>query len=443
MYKKSRIVLLLVAITGCLIFLASCSGETLKGASDSGDGEGDGGATINFVYANSVNIDPYEEIFESFEEETGNKIELQPLEGGQEYTTMMKTRFNTEDYPDIFLMDPGTKQNTKFQAEETLVDWSEETDIIENLTDEAKTMQDDSGNIYGIPWGDFGVMGVYYNKEIFDEVGIEAPENYEELIEIAEEVKSQDYQPFYGAVDTGWPLQIFYFSGWVTDVDPFIESEDIDKLNENELKFTDIPEFKGLFEKQLSFMEKGFYQDDVMSGTYEEQIELFGTNELAMMFQLPDGITQLGEQFGSDFVEENVGFFPFPSEDDKGNATVTPPHQLMVPKEGDHPEEAKDLVEFMVSEDMLNNWYENVPGIPIYDNVESDLYPYQEEAESFIEEGNSEINIQNRLEPTFKDFDKILGNFFLEKDVEDTLEVFSENYIEDGSAKRLEGFEDE
>lgn len=79
--------------------------------------------TLTFVIANTVDATPFNKIFKLYEAKSGNKVELQALPGG-DFDNMIKTRFSTGDFPDLFLMQPGTKQNVKLRAEETLREWS-------------------------------------------------------------------------------------------------------------------------------------------------------------------------------------------------------------------------------------------------------------------------------------------------------------------------------
>jgi raffinose/stachyose/melibiose transport system substrate-binding protein len=78
--------------------------------------------TVIFVLKNTTSTPPFEEIFSNFKDKTGNEVEIQALPAGEEYGQLMMTRFATNDYPDVFEMDPGTKQYIKFRASETLYD---------------------------------------------------------------------------------------------------------------------------------------------------------------------------------------------------------------------------------------------------------------------------------------------------------------------------------
>src|SRR5690606_36008154 len=141
---------------------------------------------------------------EAYTAKTGNKIEVQALPG-RDFDNMMKTRFSTGDFPDLFLMQPGTKQNIKLRAEDTLTEWSGHADVWDRVLPNMKEFQTTAeGTFSGVPFGATGMMGVYYNKAVFAQVGVEPPKIYADLIEIAKKIKAAGITPFYEGVKDGW-----------------------------------------------------------------------------------------------------------------------------------------------------------------------------------------------------------------------------------------------
>jgi ABC-type glycerol-3-phosphate transport system substrate-binding protein len=397
--------------------------------------------TLTFVIANTVDAAPFNKIFAEYEKKTGNKVEVQALPGG-DFDNMMKTRFSTGDFPDLFLMQPGTKQNVKLRASETLRDWSADADVWSRIIPSMKQFQTAAdGKIYGVPYGSTGTYGIFYNKSVFKKAAVEPPKNYDDLINIAKKIKGAGITPFYEGVKDGWPTQIFLLTGWVTDVDPAIEADGVKKLETNQLKLADIPQVKELFVKQKQLKDLGLYQSNLMAGTYDELQSKLGDGSVAMAFMIDGIIPQLEKKFGKPFVADNVGWFPFPSATDAGTALITPPNQLMVPTKAKHAAEAADLVKFMLAPDMVSLFYQTSPGIPIFQNASSDLYPAQQAVKGYIDAGKATINIQNRLTPTFADLQKTMQTFFLDGDADKAVKEFSANYEKDGKAKRLPGFD--
>ncbi|MEI7025919.1 ABC transporter substrate-binding protein [Paenibacillus sp. y28] len=442
-------VFLMLAFCLAVMGLAGCSGGASTDAgTPAAGGQGSPGpakakepVTLTFVLPNTVDSAPFTKIFEAYQKQTGNKVELQALPGA-DYDNMMKTRFSTGDFPDLFLMQPGTKQNVKLRAEETLHEWSGDTAVWDRIIPSMKQFQTTTaGKIYGVPFGATGMMGVYYNKDVFQKAGVQPPKNYADLLEIAKKIKAAGVTPFYESVKDGWPPQVFYLTGWVTNVDPAIGDEGVQKLEANKLNLADIPQVRDLFVKQKELRDLGLMQNNVMAGTYDELQNLMGEGKVAMAFMLDGIIPQLEKKFGKPFVAEHIGFFPFPSASDEGIAAITPPNQLMIPEKAKHAKDAIDLLKYMISADMVNLYYQNAPGIPIFKDAKSELYPVQKQVQALIDAGKAKVNIQNRLTPTFSDFQKTLQTFFINGNVDAALKEFDAGYKKDGKSKRLTGFE--
>ncbi|WNS46954.1 ABC transporter substrate-binding protein [Paenibacillus sp. MMS20-IR301] len=444
-----KTVSMVLAVSLALLGLAGCGGNNNGGGAAGGNtaGSNSGAAetkakdpvTISFVIPNTVDTAPFSQLFSEYEQQTGNKVELQALPGG-EFDNMMKTRFSTGDFPDLFLMQPGTKQYVKLRADEMLREWSGDSDVWARIIPSMKEAQTLDGKIYGVPYGATGMYGVFYNKDVFAKAGVEPPKNYAGLIEIAQTIKAAGVTPFYEGVKDGWPAQIFYLTGWVSNVDPAIGDEGVAKLQNNALKMNEIPQLKELFVKQKELIDLGLYQDNVLAGTYDEMQTMLGEGKAAMAFNLDGIIPQLEKKFGKEFVNDKLGFFPFPTDTDEGVALVTPPNQLMIPVQAKHADAAAELVKFMLTQEMTDLYYKAAPGIPIFENAAVELVPVQQTVKELIDAGKSRINIQNRLTPVFADFQKLLQIFFINGDVDKAFNDFSANYEKDGKSKLLEGF---
>jgi len=397
------------------------------------------GVTLTMVVQNTTNTAAYEAIFAAFKAKTGNSVEIQALPAGEEYGRLMQTRFATKDYPDLFEMDPGTKQYIKFRADETLYDWTNDP-IIGRIAASTVDFQTLDAKIYGIPWGSTGSYGVYYNKAVFKALGKTVPNNWADFVAIAKAAKTAGYIPLYEAVKTGWPLQVFSLAGWTTFVDPAIGDAGVRKLEKNELRLNAIPAFADVLKRQYDLMKAGYTQDNVLSGTYEEQQELFGQGKIAMVTEIPAFMSAIEQKFGKQFVVDNIGWFPLPSDKDKGIAMLSPAGQILVPRLTKNYKVAVDLVRFMTEKANVDTLYKVLPGIPVYSEATSSLYPAQADVLAFVKAGKAKINIQNRLSSSFIDYPKILQALFIDGNVTAALNQLDENYRKTGQARALPGF---
>jgi raffinose/stachyose/melibiose transport system substrate-binding protein len=395
--------------------------------------------TLIFVVPNTTNTAAYEQIFAAYKAKTGVSVDIQALPPGEDYGRLLLTRFNTGDYPDLFEMDPGTKQYTKFRADETLYDWAKDP-ILSRLTASTREFQTLNGHVYGMPWGSTGAYGVYYNKAVFKALGKAPPANYAEFLTIAKAAKAAGYVPIYEAAKTGWPLQVFSLIGWPSFVDPAIGDAGMQKLEKNQLRLSEIPELKDLLARQYDLAKSGLYQDSFLAGTYEEQQELFGQGKVAMVTQIPVFISAMEQKFGKQFVADTLGWFPLPSDKGKGVATLSPASQILVPRLGKNLKASSDLVRFMTEKANVDILYKATPGIPIYNDTTVSLYPAQADVLACVKEGRAKINMQNRLSSSLTDYPKILQALLVDGDIAKALATLDENYRKTGKARILPGF---
>jgi raffinose/stachyose/melibiose transport system substrate-binding protein len=401
--------------------------------------EDTGPVTVTFVLKNTTLTTPYEEIFALYSTQSGNNVEIQALPAGEDYGQLMLTRFATNDYPDVFEMDPGTKQYVKFRAEDTLYDWTNES-ILARVTESTLEFQTMNGKVYGVPWGATGNLGIFYNIDVFDAIGAEVPQSWDELIAVAQDAKDAGYIPFYESVKTGWPAQIFPLDGFTTYVDPVIGDAGVVALEANQLRLNEIPALREVFARQLELMELGLYQDNLLAGDYDECQELFGTGRVAMVSQGAWFQGALAEKFGDDFARNSMGWFAQPAEDGPGTATLYAAGQLLVPRLGDRVETAVELVRFMTEAEPLNIWYSANPGLPVYRDISVDMYPAQQTVLDYVTNGQAKINVQNRLSSSFTDFPQLLQQMFIDGDVDQALDTLDVNYRNTGMARQLPGF---
>lgn len=427
--KKALVLLVLFfAITGCLF----ANGE--KEASKAPE-------KLVFCVQNTTNYEPYEQMFAEYTAQTGIEVEIQVLPAGEEYGRLLQTRFATNDYPDAFEMNPGTKQYTKFGVSK-LYDWTNDTTIYENMLPAAKEFQIYKGKIYGVPYSGVSGYGVFYNKKVFAAVGEGTPKNYDDFIRILQKLKAAGYTPIYEAAKSEWPLQVYTFISWPSLIDPTLADGDVAKLNNNAIRLTEIPALREVLENYLDLFDMGLVNENWRSGTYEEEMELLGDGKVACACLISGAIPAMVEMFGKDKFNETIGFFPMPGKDDEGIAMLTPASQILVPNSSVNPnaEYAADLVRFMVKIENQNKWYKVNGGIPTYAGVTSTLLPIEKTIQDYDKAGKAVVNIQNRLESSFTDFPKILQKMLNDHDVSSALVQIDENYRKTGNARAIEGF---
>ncbi|WP_256759708.1 ABC transporter substrate-binding protein [Cohnella sp. WQ 127256] len=448
MVRNTKVISLILVAALVIAVMAACGNSkdnTQKGTSAASEEASPSASKepVKLTFATVANGDTesqaFKEIFANFEKATGNSIDFQILPDVNQYENIIKTRFATQDAPDIFYFFSGPNEYVTMQAEKNLVEMTNEA-YVGTLTSAVKDFYTADGKIYGVPWGSFNAMGVLYNKDVYKAQGLSIPTNYGDLMANAEKLKGAGITPFYEAVKTGWPTQIFPLAAFQSMVMPTIGGEEgVKKLIANSLRFNEIPEMKHVYELQYNLKTKGYYNKDLLAGTYENQQEALANGTAAMAFQADWMLPEVSKRFPDKV--NNIGFFPLPSESDEGTVSLYPPKQIFVTKTSPRVEAAKELANFMTTPESLAIWYKYNPGIPVYNGVETTLLPGQEDIYKYIQAGKGIVQIQLRLPAGIIDFDKITQELVGKGDAQKAVDQMDKNYRTDGKNKKIAGFE--
>lgn len=156
------------------------------------------------------------------------------------------------------------------------------------------------GKVWGVPFAN-QVVGIFYNKDIFDKYGFSEPATWDELLSISKKLKADGITPFMVPGKAGWALAMQHAMVGVSSPG----SDWIGKLAKGEAKFTD-PEFVDIG-KRLNDL-KVYYQKDFIANSTDEMSAGFALEQGAMVFYGIWGGSNW-KKLNPDF---NYGYFPVP-----------------------------------------------------------------------------------------------------------------------------------
>jgi len=125
------------------------------------------------------------------------------------YEQVITTRLSANDAPDIFGVFPGTKFHPIAEAG-YLMDLSNEA-WVANLLDGAKFVSSYDGKVMTMPV-DANVIGVIYNKQIFADLGLDVPTDWEEFLAACETIKASGVAPLAVGLGEGWITQLIPYA---------------------------------------------------------------------------------------------------------------------------------------------------------------------------------------------------------------------------------------
>lgn len=376
---------MVLLLTGMLavVTLYGCGGGSGSGSGSNGESseqtetesasDSGGGVTLT-LYCNADDMaKPYmQKIISLWEEESGNKIDQQGLDTDNAETIAL-TKFTTGDIPDLYVHF-GNSNLKNFNPEENFVDWTD-AEWVSDIQDSVLPQATYNDKIIGLPFWEASNSGCFYNKKIFDELGISQPKTQEEFDKVCDKLLENDIQPIYLAAADSWPI-LYQFA-----LDPVLEEhpEYIEQLNAGELTYAEIPEFTSMCEWFLSAAEKGYFGKNFASDTWDYCSEVLGTGEAAMLFCWDTWFDTDYDSESYDYAGEDFGIMPvFMGTCEEGTYEGGNVNLMMANKNGDHVEEAKDFINFMSVPENYNQAFDGISTAAVFKgqttNVNSTQY---------------------------------------------------------------------
>ncbi|MUG67012.1 extracellular solute-binding protein [Paenibacillus campinasensis] len=333
----------LVMLLAFSLVLAACGGNSGGGSASGGSNDQEVKTVTIFQFKTEI-VDGLNELKVEFEKEYPNiKLDIQTVGGGADYGAALKTKFASNDAPDIFSNGGYAEMDMWFDRLEDLSDQPWVPDLVEMA---AKPMTKD-GKVYGMPMNLEG-WGYIYNKDLFEQAGItEMPKTYSQLEEASKKLEAIGVTPFANAYQEWWLLGnqgINPAFDLQEDPDAFIQG-----LNEGTETFVGNKYFEEWAKLMQLTLEYG--NKNPLTTDYNTAISLLATEQAAMMQNGNWAQTEI-DAINPDL---NLGFLPMPlgenaEENDAINVGV--PANLVVNKDSDSKEEAKIFLNWLVTSDI-------------------------------------------------------------------------------------------
>lgn len=342
--KKRSIVLLSVLLVMSMV-LAACGGNAKDADStQNGSATKDEIKTVKIFQFKTEIVEGLNELKVQFEDQYPNiKLDIQTVGGGADYGAALKTKFASNDAPDIFSNGGYAELETWQDKIEDLSDQPWVKDLIP-LAAEPMTKE---GKIYGMPMNLEGI-GYVYNKDLFAKAGItETPKTLTELEDAAKKLQAINVTPFGNAYQEWWLLGnqgISVAFAQQDNVNDFIKG-----LNEGTASIIGNDRFEQW--SKLLKLTVDYGQKNPLTTDANTHLALFANGEVAMM-QEGNWAQTLVDNIKPNM---NIGMFPMPIDDNaekNDKLTVGIPANLVVNKDSAVKEEAKTFLNWLVTSDI-------------------------------------------------------------------------------------------
>ena len=313
-----------------LFLLVACTAGLFAG----GTGEAKN-VTLSIILNQTWNKEHFVPILKAYSAAHPNVTIDPQIIPDEQFTQLVKTRFATGDFPNIYWDSFGQIQQM-FKVPDLLTDLSAEPWVSRLVDVSAVT---DTGKVYGFPTSLPPVEGVVYNKKVFQQVGVTVPKTYNDLLAVCAKIRAAGIDPFTITAKDVWTVGM-----WVVEMVPLAVKDKPgiwNDLNTGKVKFDSIPAFTDAFQKMKQIVDMGYANKDMFSAGYDVGNDEVANGQAAMEVQ--------GEWAANDIVKKypdaQVGLFPLPLVD---NSVFTSGFvaALTIPQKSKDIEASKGLIRY-------------------------------------------------------------------------------------------------
>lgn len=377
-------------------------GASILAGCSSGD-EKDGKVTLHLFSNKSENINTYKGLIEEFEAENPD-IRIK-FDSPPEAETVLRTKLIKNDIPDVMLI-AGNATYGELGRAGVLEDFAE-SELIDSIQPSYLDMIDrlvgpEKDGVYGLPYAT-NANTVIYNKQKFEELGLEVPKTWDEFIAVLEKAKAAGEIPIYLTLKDAWTGMISLNSlGGNLAGEEFAEKKSAGKTSF-------VKSYDEVADKMLTLTEYG--HKDNFGIAYGDGNNAFAAGEGVMYIQGNWAIPEILKANP----EAEIGVFPMPvTNDPEQNKLVSGVDVLLtISKDSEHKKEAEKFLEFMLEKETAKRYIDEQKAFSAIEGVYQEDPVFGGIKENF--EKGKITSFQDHYYPAGMGAENILQEFLIEK----------------------------
>lgn len=321
--KKRKLIALGLAVA-MTASLAACGGSS-SGDDSSSEGSASSSGGDNVITFWNVAVEGADEAVmtyavdkynETDSAESGYTVEMTPIQNDK-YKEKIVIAMSSGECPDMYTSWSGGPLQEYIDSgyAQPITELYEEAGLDEIYMEAATAQATFDGEIYAVPVINISISGVYYNKKMFEEYGLEEPTTISELEAICDTLLENGITPFALGNSTKWQGSMFY-QGLATryaGLDDFRAAYDGSGTFEADC-------FIYAGNKILDWAEKGYFQEGCNGiSTDDGQDRQAIYQDSACMLYSGSWYSATFLNDNADYYAETIGWFPFPECDEVDN----------------------------------------------------------------------------------------------------------------------------
>lgn len=362
LFKLSGIFLCLVLLSGC----GTVFSENDLAFREASREAGLSGSVITLMASTDWVSDAEMDLGTDFEAATGIQV-VYDIYPDNVYLDTLFEKLDSGNPPDIFMTQSGYAIKNTYHLARYAVDltgepWMEAYDSFSA----AETSID--GRNYGMAYFDNTVdYYLIYNKKLLEKAGVaEPPATYDSFAGMCGKVLETGVIPIYEPMADGWhQTMLFAETGQVFEKR---EPGTVEKLNNNEITFTQIDEMRLALDQIQSLAEKGYMGQNFATDSYDNAVGYLADGEYAMCMLKPGMIDSIiSSEMNKGFTKEDFGIMLIPICDNQIlNIHPTTPSKY-ISKESGNIASAKLYLQYIAAKDSVQyviDHADNVDNLP-------------------------------------------------------------------------------
>ncbi|GAA3124832.1 N,N'-diacetylchitobiose ABC transporter substrate-binding protein DasA [Planomonospora alba] len=233
----------------------------------------------------------------------------------------------------------------------------EQAEIPKNLL----SLETDGGEIYAAPWG-AGTRAVLYRKDWFDELKIEVPKTWDELVAAAKKIQKEkgkdvDGFAFNGGSDANHLLGSL---AWAEGGEYAVKEGDkwVGKLTE--------PGFKAGFATYTGIVTDGLSSKSRLTQNSADIRTRFANGKVGMYLTAGWDIATIKEESSGKVAEDQLAFFPLPTKSGGAAPAFFGGNDIAVWNDAENKELATEFVKFATTKEWAGRYASEGGLLPVY-----------------------------------------------------------------------------
>lgn len=324
-------------------------------------------------------LDTFREIVDEFAR--NNDVEVELIAPGSDYETVMKTRMASGDMPDVFVTHGWSIARYK----EYLLNLNDQP-WFDNISDSIKdVVTDTEGESYVLPVTQL-INGITYNKDVLTKAGVDSTSirTMDDFMAACEKIKASGVTPFYIGAKDDWTtaslLGIFSPAYYTAEGCKYPSA---DRLKEGTFDWE--KEGRYFFADMLTMIEKGYFNEDLITADEPQAFEALATGNCAFQF----GGVHI-EQILKYKPDAAIGSMPVPSTSEEGKSqyAIGEGSAFGIWKDSEQVDMAKDFLAYLAEPEVANKIAvldNQIPALKDMDTAEHTTYNAFAESEQSFE----------------------------------------------------------